>query len=850
MRILKFGGTSVRDAERIAVVSGIVRQATRREPVAVVVSALAGVTDRLVALAAAAADPESGEAAEATLDELTERHLAAAAEVAEGEAREALVARLQEILRQLRDVARGAVLVGECTPRTRDRILATGELASAELVAARLCRDGVNAQALDARQLVVTDDRHGGALAFLDLTRSRIRRHFQRLGEEASVPIQVITGFLGATRDGATTTLGRGGPDYTAALFGGALDAAAIEIWTDVDGVMSADPRRVPSAVSRRRLSFEELMELAHFGAKVVYPPTVQPARAAGIPLLIRNTLHPEHPGTEVRDGISGSSATQPLAGVTSTGPVSVYRLEGPGMVGIPGFAGRLFQALAQCDVSVILITQASSEHSISFATAPGLTERVLRCVHREFERERLGGALYDLAVDEDVCVVAAVGEGMAERPGIAARLFASLRQARVNVRAIAQGSSERNISTVVARADETIALRAIHDAFFAPTLPRRRSQPAPAPLRVYLAGVGGVGSSVLDLLERLPSPLALCGVADSRRLLLAGDGDHPLLLSRHTLASELDARGAPGGGAALADHLVAHSAELGEDGSACVLVDCSASPELARRHPDLLRAGCSVVTANKLGIAGDAELAEALRPYFDPSEETRSVYRDEATVGAGLPILSTLHELELSGDRIVRIEGVFSGTLAFVLAALRRGRALSEVVHEAHAAGYTEPDPRADLSGEDVARKLLVLARHLGERCRPQDVEVEPLVHGDDLEGSLDEFWAALPAHDDALRQRLEATAQRGRALAYLASWNRSDGRARVSLQEVDPDHPAAGLRGTDNLFVFVTERCPGGLTIQGPGAGTEVTAGAVFSDLLRVAGEVLEVAPGGASS
>ncbi len=816
MRILKFGGSSLATGERISRVAEIVGAERAEGPVAVVVSALGGVTNELGAAAMEAAHGEAG--IEGLLEPLAGRHIEALRAVADAGEHAELEALVRSTMAELGDLLRGLRLVGEVSPRSRDRILACGELLSAPVVAAALRRVGVEARALDARELIVTDDVFGAARVEMEATTARLRESFA--GQAA---VCVFPGFTGATADGQTTTLGRGGSDLTASILGVALGAEAVELWTDVDGVMSADPRLVPEAEPIGRLRYDELMELSHFGAKVVYPPSVHPVRAAGIPLWIKNTFHPEAPGTLVTEKPGAVAETgSPVRGITSIDHVVMGRLEGDGMVGVPGVAMRLFGALARGGVSVILISQASSEHSICFAVAPEDLETARRAVDEEFRLDRRAGDIDELDVEDDVAVVAVVGAAMRELPGIAGRLFSVLGERGVNVRAIAQGSSELNISLVVKRPDKAAAVRAIHDAFF---LGAGRGA------RLFLAGAGNVGRALLgqiaacrrEVEERTGWRLEIHGVARSDRWLSDAEGIDPDAAAKR-LAGEPVGRGALD----MIEGILA-SGGLG----ARVFVDCTPSSAVSAEHARLLSAGVHVVTANKRLLAG--EMSDYRR--LMSAGPGRLYY--EATVGAGLPVIRTLADQLATGDELMRAEGVLSGTVSFLMSELSRGEPFSRAVRRARELGTTETDPREDLAGEDVARKLLILARLAGATLERADVEVEPLVPADPwMEMGLDEFWERLPELDDEFARRVESAAAAGDRLVYLASW---DGRqAGVALTPVGAGHPCHDLGEAENLIAFHTRRyakIP--LVIRGRGGGPRVTAAGVLADILRALSE-----------
>ena len=833
MKILKFGGSSVADAARLRAAARIALRQLEGSSGAVVVSALGGVTDRLLAVATSVL--EDGRGADAAFDAsgLRRHHLDIAAEVAAPEDRGALTATVEALCDDLAQALKNCEAptgAGTLPAGARmDAVACHGELLSTRLLAAALRAEGRAAEACDARRLVRTDSTFQAANVALDPTLAAIAAHFESLAPDA--PLQVITGFLGRSPDGDTTTLGRSGSDLTAALVGAGVDAKQIEIWTDVHGVMTADPRRVEDALPIARLSYEEMMELSHFGAKVVHPPAVAPARRKGIPLLVRNTLDPEHPGTLInndrqRERSQGTAVT----GISSIDDVHLMLLVGDVLVGTPGVAARLFQALAAAGASAILISQASSEHSICFAVEPGVSERARQAVDAEFQAEIETGSVRPLIVDQSV--VAVVGDGMRERPGIASRVFGMLGRRAVNVRAVAQGSSERNISMVVAKSDQGRAVRWIHREFF--------HRGAAGRLAVYVLGVGGVGAALLQqlsverpLLERRGIDLQLRGLASSRfmrtsvrrgptiDLASAGDPDG----WRSNLERE--------GEAADLDRLLEHLGETAAGGGRTVLVDVTASAAMAPVYHRALEAGAAIASANKLPFAGPISDFRIFRP-----QGAGAVY-PEATVGAGLPVLHTADLLLGAGDRIDRVSGVFSGTLAYLTGELRAGAVWSEAVRRAHRLGYTEPDPRDDLGGLDVARKLLILARICGHDLELQDIEVEPMLDRPDLADlPLEEYWQRLPEADDEMAGRFADAAAEGLELAYLAELDTTGeaATASVGLRAVPADHPVAGMPSSDNMFVFQSARYrERPLVVQGPGAGTDLTAGGVFGDILR---------------
>lgn len=829
MKVLKFGGSSVADPARVRRVVEIVQRARAGGPVAVVVSALGGVTDELWAATHEAARRE--DAWRERLAKLRQRHLDTVAELTSDTRRLGLETWIETRFDDLGDLLHGVYLLREASPRTCDGVLSYGERLSAPLVAAALTETGVEAEALDARELIVTDDGFGAARVDPEPTYARLARALEAT-QEGRAPVPVIPGFVGSSAEGHTTTLGRGGSDLTAALVGVAVSAEAVELWTDVAGVMSADPRRVPDAFPLPRLSYAELMELSHFGAKVVYPPTVHPARARGIPLVIKSTFEPDAPGTRIE--ADAAPSPHPVRAISSIHRVALMRLEGDGMVGVPGIAQRLFGALAREGVSVILISQASSEHSICFAVAPDEAHRTRRSVDAEFRLERRAGLIEALAVEEDLAILAAVGEGMREMPGLAGRLFGVLGSHGVNVRAIAQGSSERNVSIAVASSDETRALRAVHAAFFTPG--RREIELAVAGTgTVARAFLAGLAAAAPGLAQRNGIDLRLVALWNTRRMALAARDEES------GESEGLDPTGWEDGleNAGPPDLDALHDRLSRRRGGARVLVDLTATDALVPMCRRMLEAGVALVAANKKPFAGPHA---QYRDLLEAAARGGTALRLEATVGAGLPVLSTLDDLVATGDRIDRIEGLLSGTLNYVLDRLGAGERFSQAVRQAHADGLTEPRPAEDLSGGDVVRKLVILARRAGPGLHPElepdDVGSIPLLPADRdwMVLELEDFFGAIESLDDEWAERQRQAAAEGRRLRHVAILDR-DG-ARVEVRAVGAEHPAYEVAAADNLVAFTTARyrtTP--LVIRGPGAGPEVTAAGVFADVLRAA-------------
>ena len=812
LHVLKFGGTSLGNSDRVREVVSIITAQSEKGPTIAVVSALGHVTDELVAASELAKAGDRRYAAK--LEEIRDLHLESVKELTSPEDRSDVAKSVDSILAGLEELLQGVSLVRECTARTQDGVLSVGERLSTILVAAALRARGTDAEACDTTRLIVTDTNFGAASVDLAATRDRVVPHFAQASS-----LQVVTGFIAGTAAGETTTLGRGGSDYTATLLGAILDAEAVEIWTDVNGVMSADPRIVQEAFSLESLSYDELMELSHWGAKVMHPAAVQPAREKGLRVLIRNALNREFEGTEVSEGAPTTQGF-PVRGIASINDVSLLRLEGTGLPGSTGTAERLFGAMARQGISVILITQASSERSICFAVEPGKLDQAVAVIHDAFALERQAGLVEDLVVEERCSILAAVGDAMRESPGIAGRIFDVLGHHRVNVRAIAQGSSELNISFVVTQGDEERALRAIHRALFRP--PGRS-------LWLYVTGVGRVGAELLDQIKAQTERLR----ADGVEVVLAGLSRSKGAVLQQTGLALSDWRGASEAELTAGADMV--ESAIRSDHPCRVFVDATASSEVTEDYETLLTAGVAVVSANKLAFSGSMERFETLQRL---GAQGMGLFF-ETTVGAGLPVLKTIADLVATGDEIERVEGVLSGTVGFISDRLMAGTSFSEALKEADDLGFTEPDPREDLGGRDVARKLVILGRMAGFSFELDDVHIEPLLPGEGWgDVTVDEFWKRLPEVDAHFAERREQAMAGGQALRYLASVD--NGQASVRMTEVAPQHPCWGLSSSENLVTIISTRYANTpLVVRGPGAGPDVTAAGVFADILRALAE-----------
>ena len=819
MLIHKFGGTSVADTKRIQAAAGLV--AAHEQPSVVVTSAMAGVTDRLIELAELARQRRMTQV-DTQLAELRSQHLTTAEAVSQpGAGLEKLLGELAEQFVQLEQLLQGVHLLQELTPRSLDLISSFGERLCARLLAAAIRSAGVDSIFADAREFMRTDDRFGAANVDLKTSRTLAR---EILLPQTAGAIPVVTGFIAATPSGLTTTLGRGGSDYTATLVGNFLDAREIWIWTDVDGVMTADPRIVPEARVLPSISYREAAEMAYFGSRVLHPSTMIPAVRAGLPVRIRNSFNPEHPGTL----ITGETTEQfdGVKTVTSISDMALVTVEGKGMIGVPGVVGRVFTTTAQAGVNVLMISQASSEQNITFLVSRQDSEPVIQALENEFEFELERGRIDRIDTRAPVGVLAIIGEGMKGTPGIARRLFAGLGAGRINVLAIAQGSSELNLSVVVDEADLHRAVGATHTRFG-----------LTSDTHVFLLGKGLIGKTLLRQLlasrDRLSREhglsLNVIGVAGREQWLFDPRGLDEKTLTRIADGTDLlELGGAPRPtDTEIIESLVA-TRRLD-----VVLCDVTAD-ETGPLHLEALRHGIHVAGANKKPLSGTLAQYEALRRE---AAAQGAGYHFETTFGAGLPVLSTLQDLLATHDRVHRITGCFSGTLGFICTGLQEGRPLSEVVLEAKQQGFTEPDPRDDLSGLDVARKALIIAREIGMKIEMADLELDPFVPASFMAlPDVPTFMASLPELDEDFATRVAAARAEGNVLRYVAEITPE--KVSVGLRAVPTASPAGQLFGPDNILVYETERYAANpLIIRGPGAGAEVTAAGVFGDILKVA-------------
>ncbi|TDS11048.1 bifunctional aspartate kinase/homoserine dehydrogenase I [Sphingobacterium paludis] len=813
MKVLKFGGTSVGSVASIEAVLTIVKQAyIAGEKPLVVLSAMSGVTNLLTKMAENAAERIPFED---DLKFLEAKHFDVVKKLIAVKFQNPVFTKLKLMLNDLEEILQGVSALKELSLQSKDLIVSFGERLSNYMVAKIIEQEIPETEFIDASHYIKTNSNFGHAQVNEELTHQLI----QSLGFTHAEKLMFVTGFIGSNDKGRVTTLGRGGSDYTAAIFGAVLQASAIEIWTDVNGMLTADPRIVKKAFSQPILSYTEAMELSYFGAKVIYPPTMIPAFLKKIPIVIRNTFEPDFPGTTIQYE-SGKSAF-PIKGISSISDIAVINLSGSGMIGKSGFSGRLFTLLAREQINVVLITQSSSEHSITFAVNPDDASKAVKLIEAEFELELEANKLQAPVVEDNLSVLAIVGENMKRTPGMSGRLFYALGRNGINVRAIAQGSSELNISVIIGKENLAKALNAVHDAFFAQLKKT---------LHVFNVGTGNIGSTLFRqiheqhnfLVENNDIEINVVGVSNSRKMLFNSDG-----IDLTHWADALEEKGEVSDLASFIDRMRAMNLPN------CVFIDNTASKLPSTYYEEIFKANISIVTCNK--IANSGEYA-----YYQKLHETARKHGVdffyETNVGAGLPIVRVLKDLMLSGDRIVKIEAILSGTISYIFNNFIGDSSFYETVKQAQELGYTEPDPRDDLGGVDFMRKMLILARDAGYALESTDVDLGAILPQACLDAaSVDDFYAELLKADQYFNALKEKASREHKVIRYIGKLE--DGKVSIALEMVDENHPFYALSGSDNIISFTTERYKERpLVVKGPGAGAEVTAAGVFADLVNV--------------
>jgi bifunctional aspartokinase / homoserine dehydrogenase 1 len=814
MQVLKFGGSSVASAENISKVVAIIQSKIGATKTVVVVSALGGVTDLLLLAASTAVNNDI--AYKKVLEQIEARHLAAVKELLPVAQQSSLLSFVKQQCNQIEDICNGIFLLGELSPRTKDKIVSFGELLSSQIIAATLNAQQTLTTWKDSKELIVTDSNFEAAVVQFVETNKKISEYFSTQAGN----LFLLPGFIAADKNGITTTLGRGGSDYTAAIIAAGAQAIVLEIWTDVSGMMTSDPRIVSNIKLIPSISYQEAMELSHFGAKVIYPPTIQPVMRKNIPVWIKNTFAPQDAGTVIQNENTKSEAV--ITGISSINKLSLISLEGSGMVGIPGFSKRLFEALANKKINVILITQSSSEHSITVGIETTNASVAKLTVDEAFSYEIGLNIVEPLLVENDLAIVALVGDQMKNHTGVSGKMFNTLGNNGINIRAIAQGSSERNISAVISVDDVVKAVNVLHEAYFETTYKH---------VHLFLAGAGNVGNKLLSQLHQqtdylkdtLRLDIKLVGIANSKAALINEAG-----IDLNNWQDALKA--AP---VCTLEQYIETIKE--ENLRNTIFVDITASNDVALVYNELLQKSIAVVACNKVACSSGYDYYKTLKQSVS---EYNAKFYFETNVGAGLPIIGTLNDLISSGDKINKISAVLSGTLNFVFNNYDGKKTFASVVKQAQDEGYTEPDPRLDLSGKDVMRKIMILGREAGDVIEMEDVHNNSFMPASCMEGSVENFYTEMEKHEEHFKTLYEEAANNGNKLKFVATYspNENGNKATVGLQQIDPQHDFYHLYGKDNIVLFFTNRYPlQPLVVKGAGAGADVTASGVFADIIR---------------
>ena len=817
MQVLKFGGSSVANAENISRVAKIVATAIQKDNTIVVVSALSGVTDLLLQSAVLAAEG-SEEAYKGKINIIQQKHFDAVKQLIPVASQSQLLSLVKRSVNEIEDICNGIFLLREVTPRTKDRLASYGEWLSSQIIASKMQNDGIAIQWKDARDLIITNSQFTHAAVDFEITNKNIETFFKSADSRAFI----LPGFIASDKNGVTTTIGRGGSDYTASIITAALNADALEIWTDVSGMMTADPRLTVNAKIIHNITYQEAMELSHFGAKVIYPPTIQPIMSKGIPVWIKNTFAPEDYGTQITSEVVNEAPADEniVRGISSMNNIALLSLEGSGMIGIPGFSKRLFEALSKEKINVILITQSSSEHSICVAINSADADRAKEAVDKAFTDEILLGKLQPLIIEKEQSIVALVGENMKSHPGVSGRMFGALGRNGINIRAIAQGSSEKNISAVIATDNVRKAINVLHEEFFETTYRQ---------VNLFIMGTGNVGSRLLNQLQQQQEMLQ-----QNLRMILRVAG---LSNSSHM---HIDANGIDldNWKETLHNSEQASISQFVQKAIACnlrnsIFVDITANSDVAEVYESFLSKSISVVACNKIAASSPFDNYKNLKEL---AREYNCKFLFETNVGAALPVIGTLSDLMQSGDEVHRIEAVLSGTLNYVFNNYDGTKKFADVVKQAQQEGYTEPDPRLDLGGTDVMRKILILAREAGYQMDMEDIANNSFMPEECMQGTVPEFYECMARHEAHFKKLLDEATAKNCKLKFVATFD--DGRAAVGLQHISPENNLYHLYGKDNIVLFYTSRyADHPLVIKGAGAGADVTASGVFADIVRAA-------------
>ena len=812
MNVLKFGGTSVANAENIIKVINILKSEAKDTQLLAVISALGGITDVLL---------EAGELANAkdeayltTFDAIKARHLETVEALFPEHIKEDIISEVSAILERLKDILQGIYLINEFSFKTRDKVLSFGELLSSYIISEALKLHVKDAQLKDSRELIATDSYFTKANIKEELTNQNITSYFK----SSKASVTVLPGFISRNEIGETTTLGRGGSDYTAAILASALNASQLEIWTDVSGMYTAHPKLVKQAFPIAQISYQEAMELSHFGAKVLYPPTIQPVLDKNIPILIKNTFFPEDKGTRIVPTVSEDN---PIKGISHLEQIALLTLEGNGMVGVPGYSRRLFEALSLNGINVALITQASSEHSICVGILDSDVTKAVEALHLEFEYDIDKHKINPVQVEENLAIVALIGDQMKSHQGISGRMFSALGENNVNIRAIAQGASERNISAVIAKKDVSKALNILHNRFFEEQVKT---------LNLFIMGVGNVGHRLIEqiakqqqhLMDTLLIDIKVIGLANSKQMYFNELG---VDLSHWKKALK---SGRPQTLQTWIENIDALNLRNS------IFLDITANQSVAESYAEYLKRSIAVVACNKIACSSNYSNYKELKRL---SKKYNAPFLFETNVGAGLPVINTLNNLVNSGDKVTSIKAVLSGSLNFIFNNFNDAISFHDVVKQAQAEGYTEPDPRIDLSGVDVARKILILLRESGLQMDIEDIENNMFLPQASMDAeSVDAFYETLKTHNNHFNHLLAEATAKDCKLKYVAEFN--NGSAKVGLQHIPKGHPLYNLEGKDNIVIFNSERyIDQPLLIKGAGAGAEVTASGLFGDIISLA-------------
>ncbi|MEO7045308.1 MAG: bifunctional aspartate kinase/homoserine dehydrogenase I [Ferruginibacter sp.] len=810
MQVLKFGGSSVANAENIKKVLAIIQQKNKSSKLIVVVSALGGITDLLLQCSRMAATGDLDY--KIKLQEIEQRHIQTVKELIPITIQSSILSFVKTQCNELEDICKGIFVLRELSPAIKDRMMGFGELLSSRIIAEAMEAADTKAHWTDTRKLIVTDSTFGHAIVDFAATDKNINNYLK----QNPADLYLAPGFIAANDKGVQTTLGRGGSDYTAAIFASAISSPCLEIWTDVSGMMTADPRIVANAKVIPQISYQEAMELSHFGAKVIFPPTIQPVMGKAIPVWVKNTFSPQDEGTLIKEQTAKDINT--ITGISSIGKISLLSLEGSGMIGIPGFSKRLFEVLAQLQINVIFITQSSSEHSICVGIEEANATIAKTAIDKTFAVEIEQKKVEPVFVENGLSIIALVGDRMKMHTGVSGKFFSMLGKSGVNIRAISQGSSERNISAVIANEDVKKALNVVHEGFFETEIKE---------LNVFIAGAGNVGSRLLAqlqkqqeyLLKNLRIKIKVAGLSNSKKMLLNEDGIN--LENWQTALGE-------GNSSNINDYV---QKIISKNLRHTIFVDATANEEVANSYSSLLEKNIAIVACNKIACSSSYSDYRKLK---DLTTEYNAQFLFETNVGASLPIIGTLNDLVRSGDTVHRMQAVLSGTLNFVFNNYDGTQSFASVVRQAQAEGYTEPDPRLDLSGKDVMRKIMILAREAGQVIEMSDINNNVFLPEECMEGTVEDFYKCMEKHEQHFKKLYNDAAAKDCKLKFVASYGNA--KAKTGLQHIDSKHDFFHLYGKDNIVLFYTDRyVDQPLVIKGAGAGADLTASGVFGDIIR---------------